>query len=226
MNSSRRGRLASVSRSPRGVTFFSRSPSFLKRCQICGRLSALRPVAQIRLQFRQRQVGFRRHPGHHLRWPRHSACGLRPGRCGTRSACPVRFRCAEIFFAQPRLTRKRSATPPVFLHLDRRRTKYPAGHSHMASPSIHSPRKHSPDRSLHHYRKCSQRPAINPAHHWYLPALQPTILYGSAYSGKFTAPTGGFIALRSALPPDQMKKHYGQPLPRLTRYSPCSRCSP
>ncbi len=39
---------------------------------------------------------------------------------------------------------------------------------------------------------------------WYIPALQPTILYGSAYSGKFTAPTGGFIALRSALPPDQM----------------------
>ncbi len=36
--------------------------------------------------------------------------GLRPGLCGTRSACPLRLRAAEIFFAQPRLTRKRPAS--------------------------------------------------------------------------------------------------------------------
>jgi len=34
---------------------------------------------------------------------------LCPARCGTRSACRVRSRCAEIFFAQPTLTRRQSA---------------------------------------------------------------------------------------------------------------------
>ena len=77
----------------------------------------------------------------------------------------------------------------------------------MASPSIHSPQSLAKV-SLHHYRKCSKLgPRDEPSgDQWYIPALQPTILYGSAYSGKFTAPTGGFIALRSALPPDQMKE--------------------
>ena len=39
---------------------------------------------------------------------------------------------------------------------------------------------------------------------WYSPAQQPAILYGSDYTGKLTRPTGGYITLRSALPPEQM----------------------
>jgi putative ABC transport system permease protein len=39
---------------------------------------------------------------------------------------------------------------------------------------------------------------------WYYPAEQPAILYGSEFSGKLTDPAGGFITLRSALPPEQM----------------------
>jgi predicted permease len=39
---------------------------------------------------------------------------------------------------------------------------------------------------------------------WYFPAQQPAILYGSASAGKVSGPAGGYIALRSALPPEQM----------------------
>lgn len=39
---------------------------------------------------------------------------------------------------------------------------------------------------------------------WYMPTLQPQILFGSAYSGKLINPAGGYIAVRSALPPEHM----------------------
>src|SRR6202521_4317828 len=39
---------------------------------------------------------------------------------------------------------------------------------------------------------------------WYFPAQQPAILHGSASTGKLTGPADGYIALRSALPPEQM----------------------
>ena len=39
---------------------------------------------------------------------------------------------------------------------------------------------------------------------WYLPAQQPAILIGAQPSGKLTDPAFGFIALRAALPPEQM----------------------
>ncbi len=39
---------------------------------------------------------------------------------------------------------------------------------------------------------------------WYTPAEQPATLNGSDYSGKLTASAGGYITLRSALPPAQM----------------------
>jgi len=39
---------------------------------------------------------------------------------------------------------------------------------------------------------------------WYMPAQQPATLYGSAASGTLTNPAGGYITLRSALPPEQM----------------------
>jgi putative ABC transport system permease protein len=39
---------------------------------------------------------------------------------------------------------------------------------------------------------------------WYVSAQQPAILFGSGSSGKLTEPTGGYITLRSALPPEQM----------------------
>jgi predicted permease len=42
------------------------------------------------------------------------------------------------------------------------------------------------------------------ADQWYLPAQQPAILFGPGSSGKLTNPVGGYIALRSALPPEQM----------------------
>ncbi len=41
------------------------------------------------------------------------------------------------------------------------------------------------------------------ADQWYSPMQQPAILYGTE-SGKFTNADGGYITLRSALPPDQM----------------------
>jgi putative ABC transport system permease protein len=39
---------------------------------------------------------------------------------------------------------------------------------------------------------------------WYLPAQQPATLYGSEFSGILTHAAGGYITLRSALPPEQM----------------------
>jgi putative ABC transport system permease protein len=39
---------------------------------------------------------------------------------------------------------------------------------------------------------------------WYSSALQPAILFGSDSSGKLAMADGGFISLRSALPPEQM----------------------
>ncbi len=39
---------------------------------------------------------------------------------------------------------------------------------------------------------------------WYAPAQQPAILFGSKFSGQLTGPAGGYIALHSALPPEQM----------------------
>jgi putative ABC transport system permease protein len=39
---------------------------------------------------------------------------------------------------------------------------------------------------------------------WYTPAQQPATLYGSSYAGNLTSPAGGYITLRSALPPGQM----------------------
>jgi putative ABC transport system permease protein len=42
------------------------------------------------------------------------------------------------------------------------------------------------------------------ADQWYMSALQPAILFGSASRAKLTDPAGGYIALRSALPPERM----------------------
>jgi putative ABC transport system permease protein len=39
---------------------------------------------------------------------------------------------------------------------------------------------------------------------WYIPAQQPATLYGSEVAEKLTGPEGGYITLRSALPPEQM----------------------
>jgi hypothetical protein len=39
---------------------------------------------------------------------------------------------------------------------------------------------------------------------WYIPAQQPAILFGSQSSGKLTVPSGGYVAIRSALPPEHM----------------------
>jgi predicted permease len=39
---------------------------------------------------------------------------------------------------------------------------------------------------------------------WYFPAQQPAMLNGSGFAGTLTQPAGGYIALRSALPPEQM----------------------
>ncbi len=42
------------------------------------------------------------------------------------------------------------------------------------------------------------------ADQWYIPAQQPATLYGSDAAEKLTGPEGGYITLRSALPPEQM----------------------
>jgi ABC-type antimicrobial peptide transport system permease subunit len=42
------------------------------------------------------------------------------------------------------------------------------------------------------------------ADQWYIPAEQPAILYGTEASVNLTSPDGGFVTLRSALPPEQM----------------------
>ena len=42
------------------------------------------------------------------------------------------------------------------------------------------------------------------ADQWYMPAEQPTILYGSGASGRLTDAASGYITLRAALPPEQM----------------------
>jgi putative ABC transport system permease protein len=39
---------------------------------------------------------------------------------------------------------------------------------------------------------------------WYTPMEQPDILYGSDHTGKLAGPAGGYITVRSALPPEQM----------------------
>ena len=39
---------------------------------------------------------------------------------------------------------------------------------------------------------------------WYAPATQPAILNGTDFAEKLTAPAGGYITLRSALPPEQI----------------------
>jgi putative ABC transport system permease protein len=44
------------------------------------------------------------------------------------------------------------------------------------------------------------------ADQWYVPAGQPATLYGSEDPGPLTRAAGGFIALRSALPPEQMSQ--------------------
>jgi putative ABC transport system permease protein len=44
------------------------------------------------------------------------------------------------------------------------------------------------------------------ADQWYVPARQPATLYGSEDPGPLTRAAGGFIALRSALPPEQMSQ--------------------
>ena len=44
---------------------------------------------------------------------------------------------------------------------------------------------------------------------WYTPAQQPATLYGSSYAGNLTSPAGGYITLRSALPPGQMVQTLG-----------------
>jgi putative ABC transport system permease protein len=44
------------------------------------------------------------------------------------------------------------------------------------------------------------------ADQWYIPVQQPEILFGPDASGKLKNPAAGFIAVRSALPPDQITK--------------------
>ena len=39
---------------------------------------------------------------------------------------------------------------------------------------------------------------------WYMPMEQPETIYGSGQTGKLTGPVGGYITVRSALPPEQM----------------------
>jgi len=43
------------------------------------------------------------------------------------------------------------------------------------------------------------------ADQWYIPAEQPSILYGTVASSPLTNPAGGYITLRSTLPPEQME---------------------
>jgi predicted permease len=44
------------------------------------------------------------------------------------------------------------------------------------------------------------------AEQWYVPVEQPTILSGPDFKGKLTGAAGGYITLRSGLPPEQMTK--------------------
>jgi predicted permease len=39
---------------------------------------------------------------------------------------------------------------------------------------------------------------------WYMSAQQPAIIFGTGFTGKLTGTAGGYITLRSALPPEQM----------------------
>ena len=39
---------------------------------------------------------------------------------------------------------------------------------------------------------------------WYIPAQQTASLYDTEFDGKLTSPAGGYITIRSALPPEQM----------------------
>jgi predicted permease len=41
---------------------------------------------------------------------------------------------------------------------------------------------------------------------WYMPLEQPATLFGTGGTGKLTQPVGGYITLRSVLPPEQMKR--------------------
>ncbi|HEY1469174.1 MAG TPA: ABC transporter permease [Candidatus Acidoferrum sp.] len=41
---------------------------------------------------------------------------------------------------------------------------------------------------------------------WYSLLRQPAILYGSKFAGKLTGPAGGYVTVRSALPPEQMTR--------------------
>ncbi len=111
-NSSRRLRLASVSRSTAWSDFFfSRRPNFFSRCQIRPRLSEMPDsVCSFVCSWASVRSGFDATQSITCRCTSIPARHLRPGWWGTRSGCPVRFRCAEIFFAQPTLTRKRSAS--------------------------------------------------------------------------------------------------------------------
>ena len=61
---------------------------------------------------------------------------------------------------------------------------------------------------------------------WYSPAQQPATLYGSASASMLTSPAGGYITLRSSLPPEQMIKPCAPPSPGSIPCSPCSKCSP
>jgi putative ABC transport system permease protein len=42
------------------------------------------------------------------------------------------------------------------------------------------------------------------AEQWYIPAEQPTILSGPDFTGKLTSSAGGYVALRSGLPPEEL----------------------
>ena len=71
-------------------------------------------------------------------------------------------------------------------------------------PEIHGGRIRG-QRSWVLSRTPSQALAITPApDQWYAPTEQPAILNGSEGSGTLTLPSGGYITLRSALPPEQI----------------------
>jgi hypothetical protein len=44
------------------------------------------------------------------------------------------------------------------------------------------------------------------ADQWYSLTRQPAILYGTRFSGKLTEPAGGYVTVRSALPPEQITR--------------------